>query len=219
MIIGVISPLRSKSQLTGEQTAQACDIAWFRQLSFSDKVAMQKEKGETFSFRGDAMRYVTAFCLFALLSGHRSEAQALPTSSAQNAEQPISVVVQPEAEYLGAVRVSITNHSKHKVWFESCPDAFTVELTDSNGRIVPYKLPQPPAGQTWECGMNIIYTILPGKTWTTQVAISEKFDLEAGTYSLRVRWHFPWNGRKTDQGANWDTLTVSSNTISLTITR
>jgi hypothetical protein len=139
------------------------------------------------------------------------------TASAQNAEQPISVLVQPEAEYLGAVRVSITNNSKHKVWFESCPDAYTVELTDSNGRIVPYKLPQPPAGPTWECGRNIIYTILPGKTWTTQVAINEKFDLKAGTYSLRVRWHFPWNVRKTDQGADWDTLTVSSNTISLTI--
>ncbi|MGA7928703.1 MAG: hypothetical protein WCA20_22245, partial [Candidatus Sulfotelmatobacter sp.] len=30
--IGVISRLRSRPQATGEQKAQACDIAWFRQL-------------------------------------------------------------------------------------------------------------------------------------------------------------------------------------------
>ncbi len=31
--------------------------------------------------KGDAMRYVIAFCLFILLSGHKSEAQVLPASS------------------------------------------------------------------------------------------------------------------------------------------
>jgi len=140
------------------------------------------------------------------------------TASARSLEQPISVLVQPEAEYLGSVKVSITNHSKHKIWFSSCPDPYTVELTDSKGRIVPYKLPQPPAGQTWECGATGLYTIYPGKTWATEVAINERFDLKMGTYSLKLRWHFPWNVRKTDQGADWDTLTVSSNTTSLTIT-
>jgi len=138
-------------------------------------------------------------------------------ASARNIEQPILVVIQPEAEYLGSVKASITNHSKHEIWFTSCPDPYTVHLTDSHGGIVPYKNPQFPPDQAHTCGANGIYRISPSKTWTTEVAINDKFNLKAGTYSLTLLWHFPWNVRKTDQGESWDTLTVSSNTISLTV--
>jgi len=166
------------------------------------------------------MRYLTALCLFALLSGHRSDAQAPPTSSVQNAGQPISVIIQPEAKYLGSVKGSIINHSAHKIWFASCPDPYTVHLTDSSGEVVPYKHSHPPQqDQGQACARNIVYTIAPGETWTTKVAINEKVELKAGTYSLTLLWHFPWNVRKTDQGEAWDTLTVSSNSISLTIRR
>jgi hypothetical protein len=165
------------------------------------------------------VRFGIAFFLLILLSCHSSEAQVLPTSSAQNAGQPISVLIQPEAEYLGSVKGSIINHSAHKIWFTSCPAPYTVHLTDSSGEIVPYKHSQPPQqDQGQACARNIVYTIAPGETWTTKVAINEKFELKAGTYSLTLLWHFPWNVRKTDQGEAWDTLTVSSNTISLTIT-
>jgi len=137
-------------------------------------------------------------------------------ASGRKIEQPILVVVQPEAEYLGSVKASITNHSPRKISFTSCPDPYTVRLTDSSGEIVPYK--QQGQVQVFECGRNILYTIEPGKTWITEVAINEKFELKAGTYSLTLLWNFPWNVRKTDQGEAWDTLTVSSNTIPLTIT-
>jgi hypothetical protein len=143
------------------------------------------------------------------------------TASGRKIEQPILVVVQPEAEYRGSVKASITNHSAHKIWFTSCPDPYTIHLTDWRGEIVPYKhsqLPQQGEVQLFECGRNIVYTIGLGETWTTEVAINEKFELKAGTYSLTLLWHFPWNVRKTDQGEAWDTLTVSSNTIPLTIT-
>jgi hypothetical protein len=165
------------------------------------------------------MRYGIAFFLFTLLSYHNSEAQALPTSPAQNAGQPISVLIQPEAEYRGSVKGSIINHSAHKIWFASCPDPYTVHLTDSSGEVVRYKNSQSPQqDQVQVCGRNIVYTIAPGETWTTKVAINENFELKAGSYSLTLLWHFPWNVRKTDQGEAWDTLTVSSNTITLTIT-
>jgi hypothetical protein len=136
-------------------------------------------------------------------------------ASGRKIEQPILVVVQPEVEYLGSVKASITNHSPHNISFASCPDPYTVRLTDSSGEIVPYK--QQGQVQGFACGRNILYTIEPGKTWTTEVAINEKFELKAGTYSLTLLWNFPWNTRKTDQGEAWDTLTVSSNTIPLTI--
>jgi hypothetical protein len=116
------------------------------------------------------------------------------TASARNLKQPISLLVQPEAEQPGVVKVSITNQSKHKVWFESCPDPYTVELTDSDGRNVPYKTPPASSGpNVLVCGRNILYTIPPGETWTTEVAINEEFDLKMGTYSLKLLWHFPWN--------------------------
>jgi len=38
-------------------------------------------------------------------------------ASAQNIEQPILFIIQPEAEYLGLVKASITNYSKHEIWF------------------------------------------------------------------------------------------------------
>jgi hypothetical protein len=136
-------------------------------------------------------------------------------ASGRKIEQPISVVVQPEAESLGSIRASITNHSLRKISFASCPDPYTVRLTDSSGEIVPYKEQGPSQG--FACGRNILYTIEPGKTWVTEVAINEKFELKPGTYSLTLLWNFPWNTRKTDQGEAWDTLTVSSNTIPLTI--
>jgi hypothetical protein len=63
-------------------------------------------------------------------------------ASGRKIEQPILVVVQPEAESLGSVKVSITNHSAHRIWFTSCPDPYAVNLTNSNGEIVPYKQPQ-----------------------------------------------------------------------------
>ena len=140
------------------------------------------------------------------------------TASGRKIEQPILVVIQPEAEYLGSVKASITNHSAHKIWFTSCPEPYTVHLTDSSGEIVPYRPLQ--KGQIYLplCGRNILYTIKPGETWSMEVPIHDKLDLKAGTYSLTLLWHFPWNVRKTDQGEAWDTLTVSSNTIPLTIT-
>jgi hypothetical protein len=223
-MIGVSAVLSKLARNRLSPTTRAGNLScWNRPVynscPFPDKIGMQKGKGKTFSFRRRCMRYVTAFCLFALLSGHRSDAQALPTSSAQNAGQPISVLIQPEAEYLGSVKGSIINHSAHKIWFTSCPDPYTVHLTDSSGDLVPYKHFRPPQqDQVQVCGGNIVYTIAPGETWNAKVAINEEFDLKAGTYSLTLLWHFPWNVRKTDQGEAWDTLTVSSNTISLTVT-
>jgi hypothetical protein len=140
------------------------------------------------------------------------------TASARQIEQPISIVIQPEAEYLGSVKASVTNHWTQQIWFTTCPDPYTEHLMDSQGGIVPYKNPRFPPDQTTECGANGIVTILPGKTWTTEVAINDKFNLKPGTYSLTLQWHFPWNVQNTKQSSSWDTLTVSSNTISVTIT-
>src|ERR1700678_2563527 len=98
-------------------------------------------------------------------------------ASGRKIEQPISVVVQPEAESLGSIRASITNHSLRKISFASCPDPYTVRLTDSSGEIVPYKEQGPSQG--FACGRNILYTIEPGKTWATEVAINEKFELRS----------------------------------------
>jgi hypothetical protein len=147
----------------------------------------------------------------------------LAASGRKTNEQPVLVVIQPEAESLGSLKVSITNHSAHKIWFTSCPDPYTVNLTDSNGEIVPYKQPQPlQPGQVHLplCGRNIAFTIEPGETWTStsEVSLNDKFELKTGTYSLTLLWHFPWNVRKTAQCETWDTLTVSSNTIPLAIT-
>ena len=139
-------------------------------------------------------------------------------ASGRKIDQPILVVIQPEAEYLGSVRASITNHSAHKIWFASCPDPYTVHLTDSSGELVPYRPVQKGQIDLPLCGRNILYTIQPSETWSMEVPIHDKFDLKPDTYSVTLLWHFPWNVRKTDQGATTNTLTVSSNTIPLTIT-
>jgi hypothetical protein len=142
-------------------------------------------------------------------------------ASARNPQQPVSVLIQPTADNPRAVKVLITNHSKHKIWFTSCPDPYTVELTDSNGRLVPETRPQPSADevQLQVCARNILYTIKPCDTWNSEVVLGETYQLEAGTYSLKLLWHFPWKVHKTSQGENWDTLTVSSNATTLTIVR
>jgi hypothetical protein len=139
--------------------------------------------------------------------------------SAKNPPQPVSVLIQPEAEKPWAVKVLITNHSKHKIWFESCPDPYTVELTDSNGKLVPEKRAPLSIGQVEVCGRTLVYTIKPGETWNSEIDLVETYQLEAGTYALRLLWHFPWKVHKTSQGENWDTLTVSSNATTLTIVR
>ena len=145
------------------------------------------------------------------------------SAASRNVKRPISVLIRPApASFkLGGkvvVKVAVNNDSGHKVWFTTCPDPYTVEMTDSNGRIVPHK--PPPAGTIGMmiCTRNILYTIAAGETWTTEIPIDEMFDLKAETYELRLLWHFPWNVRKTPQGTDWDTLTVSSNTTSLTVT-
>src|ERR1700681_3040800 len=91
------------------------------------------------------------------------------TASGRQIEQPILVVIQPEAEYLGSVKASITNHSRHEIWFTSWPDPYTEHLMDSQGGIVPYKNPRFPPDQATICGANSIVRISPVKTWATEV--------------------------------------------------
>lgn len=81
----------------------------------------------------------------------------------------VSVLIQPEAGNARAVKVLITNDSRHKIWFTTCPDPYTVELTDSNGRLLPETRPQPSSDQVrpMACARNILYTIDPGETWNS----------------------------------------------------
>jgi hypothetical protein len=140
---------------------------------------------------------------------------------AENPRPLVSVLIQPEAGNARAVKVLISNDSRHKIWFSTCPDPYTVELTDSNGRLVPETRPQPPADQvqSMACARNILYTIKPGETWNSAVVLGDTYPLKAGTYSLKLLWFFQWKAHKTAQGTNWNTLTVSSNATRLMIVR
>ena len=135
-------------------------------------------------------------------------------------KKPISIVVQPIADSTAlvnrvAVKVSITNNSREQVWFSTCPEPYTVELVDSRGQSVPFK--QPRLYGLSSCAANVIIPIGTNKTWTTEIALDEMFSLKAETYQVRVLWHFPWNVRKTEQGSEWDTLSVASNYMTLTV--
>ena len=137
------------------------------------------------------------------------------TGAARQSEKPIDIIVKPGE---GAVlMVSITNHSRQEIWFTSCPDPYTIEPTDSSGHAVPPKHVATAVAQVMVCGGNILYTIKPGNTWNTRIELNQTFDLKAGSYTARIQWHFPWNVRKTSEGEEWDTLTVTSNTTTLTV--
>jgi hypothetical protein len=144
------------------------------------------------------------------------------TASAGDVRRPILVLVQPRRTsfHLGrdvVVKVLITNQSKRQLWFTSCPDPYTAELTYPQGRPAPHD--PPPSGPIYTpvCGSNLLYRILPGKTWNTEIAIDQNFDLTVGTYSVRLLWHFR-NFRKTDPSSARD-FDVSSNTARLTMTK
>src|SRR5690349_3557908 len=139
---------------------------------------------------------------------------------AQPRKKPLSVVVRSSSFSVNSeieLTVSITNSSHAKVWFESCPEPYLVELTDSVGRRIPYKRPVADPAKVVVCGGNVTYTIEPNQSWSTKIPLRSVFDLKADTYRVRLLWYFPWNVRKTDHGDEWDTLTVSSNTTTLTV--
>jgi hypothetical protein len=139
-------------------------------------------------------------------------------ASAASANKPLSIVVQPLTESSTLIpgvtlTASVTNNSREKVWFSTCPEPYTIEMV-AHGQLVPYR--HPTAGDS-VCGATVIITIDPGKTWTTKIALTSMFDRKAETYSVRVLWRFPWNVRKTAQGSDWDTLIVSSNEITFAV--
>jgi hypothetical protein len=147
----------------------------------------------------------------------------LAVGAVASVKKPISIVVQSVADssslvYRVVVKVSITNNSRQQVWFATCPEPYTVELTDSNGQHLPYKHPRQYDYDEAACGANGIITIGPNKTWATEIALDEMFSLKAEPYYVHLLWRFPWNVRKTEQGSDFDTLTGSSNNISLTVT-
>lgn len=141
---------------------------------------------------------------------------------AQPPKAPLSVVVRSSSFSVNSeieLTVSITNNSHAKVWFESCPEPYLVELTDSVGRRIPYKHPVADPAKVLVCGRNVVYTIEPNQSWSTKIPLRPMFDLKVDTYRVRLLWYFPWNVHKTDHGDEWDILTVSSNRATLTVTQ
>ena len=139
------------------------------------------------------------------------------------------VIVKAEAEKKSFVegsdlsfRCSITNNSEQRpIAFITCPPAYDVTLSDSQGRSVPlsesYQRKLKTGG--YVCESTTTIEVEPGQTWGPEVWPTPDrgmFDLKPGTYTGRLIWHFtvreePLGGNAIGQ------MTVPSNSFVITV--
>lgn len=156
------------------------------------------------------------------------------SANAKSDAQQVTIVIQPTEQLFPSqeqvlLEVSISNHSRKNLVYETCPRPYQIVISDRSGNVVqpkPKGVPEPSVDEagkvTYVVDMPLCSSfsgiIKPGSIWKQQVAPAAGLSLmPTGIYSVQIVWTFTTGKRKIGGHETPITLQVSSNRTDVAI--